>query len=136
MPQQLPRLTVAFAMFCEDYSPERPTDLRRMTTGIGGWRADQPPTVNLTLALGLWNAGGIGRVTCKLGIRRPDEDLVYLGEGEASVNDPGEMVLLPLRFTLTFEKAGTYWAVCEFDGTPLVEVPFTVSADPAPAFGG
>jgi hypothetical protein len=133
---ETPRLTVAFAMFCEDYAPERPTDLRHMTTGIGGWRADAPPTVNLTLALGLWNAGGPGTVRCRLGIRRPGEDVVYLGEGDTTVNDPGEMVILPLKLTLTFEKPGTYWAVCDFDAVPLVEVPFTVSADAAPAFGG
>ena len=134
MTGELPRLTVAFAMFCEDYNPERPTDLSRMTTGIGGWRADAPPTVNLTLALGLWNAGGSGNVSCRLGIQRPGEEVVYLGQGDAMVNDPGEMVLLPLKFTLTFETAGTYWAVCEFDSVKLVEVPFTVSPDPAPAF--
>jgi hypothetical protein len=134
VPHELPRLTVAFAMFCEDYAPERPTDLRRMTTGIGGWSSEAPPTLNLTLALGLWNAGGSGNVSCRLGIRRPGEDVVYLGQGDAMVNDPGEMVLLPLKFTLTFEKAGTYWAVCEFDGVTLVEVPFTVSEEQAPAF--
>jgi hypothetical protein len=27
-----PRVTVAFAMFCQGYDPERPTDLRQMTT--------------------------------------------------------------------------------------------------------
>ena len=45
-----PRLTVAFAMFCQGYDPERPTDLRQMTTGIGGWHTDAPPTHELTLA--------------------------------------------------------------------------------------
>ena len=76
-----PRLTVAFAMFVQSYDPERPTDLRHMTTGIGGWRADAPPTVELTLAMGLWNAGSEGRVTCRLVIRRPDDDIRYIGEG-------------------------------------------------------
>ena len=130
-----PRLSVAFAVFCQDYNPEQPTDLRRMTTGIGGWKADAPPTLELTLALGLWNAGEPGTVRCRLGVRRPGETVAYVGEGEATVSDPGEMVLLPLKLTLTFERAGTYWAVCEFDGRPLVEVPFTVSAEPPPAFG-
>jgi len=36
-----------------------------MTTGIGGWRAEAPPTVELTLAMGLWNSGGEGKVTCR-----------------------------------------------------------------------
>src|SRR4029079_13186303 len=42
-----PRVSVAFAMFCHDYDPESPTDLRQMATGIGGWTADEPPTVQL-----------------------------------------------------------------------------------------
>jgi hypothetical protein len=129
-----PRLTVAFAMFCQEYDPERPTDLRRMTTGIGGWRDGTPATHQLTLAMGLWNAGGPGTVRCRLGIRRPGDDPLYVGEGDATVNDLGEMVILPLKFTFTFDRPGVYWAVCEFDGQPLVEVPFSVSADPAPAF--
>jgi len=129
-----PRLTVAFAMFCQGYDPERPTDLRQMTTGIGGWDPDAPPTHELTLALGLWNAGGEGTVRCRLGMRRPGDDVELLGEGEAVVRDPGEMVILPLKFTLTFDRPGTYWAICEFNGDPLVEVPFTVSEEPAPAF--
>jgi hypothetical protein len=127
-----PRLTVAFAMFCHDYDPERPTDLRQMTTGIGGWTAGDPPTIQLTLAIGLWNAGGPGRVRCRMGVRRPGDEVQYLGEGEATVDDSGEMVILPLKFTLTFEQPGTYWAIGEFDGQTLVEVPFTVTADPAP----
>jgi hypothetical protein len=122
-------------MFCQGYDPERPTDLRQMTTGIGGWSAEAPPTVELTLAMGLWNAGGAGRVTCRIGIRRPGEDTTFLGEGETTVQDPGEMAILPLKMTLTFEKAGTYWAICEFGGQPLVEVPFSVSEDPAPTAG-
>jgi len=122
-------------MFVLDYDPEHPTDLRRMTTGIGGWTSVAPPTVELTLAIGLWNAGGAGTVTCKLGVRRPGDDLQFIGEGDASVSDPGEMVILPLKFTLTFDRPGTYWAIAEFDGQQLVEVPFSVSADPAPAFG-
>jgi hypothetical protein len=126
-------LTVAFAMFCQDYDPARPTDLRHMTTGIGGFQADDPPTLALTLALGLWNAGEAGVVRCRLGVRRPGADVEYVGEGDTTVHDPGEMVILPLKFTLTFTVPGTYWAVCEFDGRPLVEVPFTVSADPPPA---
>jgi hypothetical protein len=44
-PTETPRVTVAFAMFCQSYDPNRPTDLRQMTTGIGGWKADDPPTV-------------------------------------------------------------------------------------------
>ena len=123
-------------MFVLDYDPERPTDLRRMTTGIGGWTAVAPPTVELTLAIGLWNAGAPGKVVCRLGVRRPGEDVQFVGEGDTQVNDPGEMVILPLKLTLTFERPGTYWAVVEFDGQPLVEVPFTVSADVSPAFGG
>lgn len=129
-----PRLTVAFAVFVQGYDPERPTDLRQMTTGIGGWRAEAPPTVELTLAMGLWNAGGEGRVTCKLGVRRPDEDVQFIGEGDTTVRDAGEMVVLPLKMTLTFERPGTYWAIGEFGGERLVEVPFTVTADAPPAF--
>jgi len=128
-----PRVTVAFAMFCQGYDPERPTDLRQMTTGIGGWTADPAPTVELTLAIGLWNAGGAGPVRCRLGVRRPGEDVVYLGEGDTTVSEPGEMAILPLRFTLTFERPGIYWAIGEFDGVPIVEVPFSVSAAPPPA---
>ena len=131
----VPRLTVAFAVFVQSYDPERPTDLRQMTTGIGGWRAEAPPTVELTLAMGLWNAGGEGKVTCKLGVMRPGEEVRYIGEGDTVVNDAGEMVVLPLKMTLTFEKPGTYWAIGEFDGVRLVEVPFTVTGDAPPAFG-
>ena len=127
-----PRLTVAFAMFVQNYNPEQPTDLRQMTTGIGGWREEAPPTMQLTLALGLWNTGAAGRVTCKLGVRRPDEDLKYIGEGDTDVTDSGEMVVLPLKMTLTFDRPGVYWAIGEFDGVRLVEVPFTVTADAAP----
>lgn len=127
-----PRVTVAFAMFCHDYDPDHPTDLRQMTTGLGGWTADEPPTVQLTLAVGLWNAGGAGQVVCKVGVRRPGEDVAYLGEGDTTVEDQGEMVIMPLKMTLTFERAGTYWAIVEFSGERLIEVPFTVSADPAP----
>lgn len=105
-----------------------------MTTGLGGWTEAEQPTVELTLAMGLWNAGAPGEVTCRLGVRKPDEDFFYVGEGSTTVRDPGEMVILPLKFTLTLDRPGTYWAVCEFDGTPLVEVPFTVATDPAPAF--
>jgi hypothetical protein len=130
-----PRVTVAFAMFCQGYDPERPTDLRQMTTGIGGWTAETPPTVQLTLAIGLWNAGGPGRVSCRIGVRRPGEETKYLGEGETEVNDPGEMAILPLKFSLTFERPGVYWAVAEFAGVPLVEVPFSVSEAPAPTVG-
>jgi len=129
-----PRLTVAFAMFCQDYDPERPTDLRHMTTGLGGWTAEAQPTVELTLALGLWNAGGPGEVRCRLGVKRPGDDVHFIGEGTTSVSDAGEMVILPLKFSLTIDRPGTYWAVSEFDGQPLVEVPFTVTAEPAPAF--
>jgi len=129
-----PRVTVAFAMFCKDYNPERPTDLRTMTTGIGGWTADDPPTMELTLAIGLWNAGGAGTVRCRLGVRRPGDDVQYLGEGDTTLNDPGEMAILPLKFRLTCDRPGVYWAIGEFDGRMLVEVPFSVSADPAPAF--
>jgi hypothetical protein len=132
----MPRLSVAFAMFVQGYDPSRPTDLRQMTTGIGGWRADAPPTIELTLAIGLWNAAERGRVTCRLGVARPDEDVRFIGEGDADVTEPGEMVVLPLKFTLTLDRPGTYWAVGEFDGQRLVEVPFTVTADAAPAFRG
>jgi hypothetical protein len=131
-----PRVTVAFAMFCQKYDPARPTDLREMTTGIGGWKADDPPTVELTLAVGLWNAGGAGEVTCRLGVRRPGEDVTYLGEGTTYIEAPGEMAIVPLKLTLTFDRPGTYWAVGEFDGQTLVEVPFSVSEQPPPAFGG
>ena len=121
-------------MFVQQYDPERPTDLRHMTTGIGGWRAEAPPTVELTLAIGLWNAGPERRVTCRLGVRRPDEEVRYIGEGDTTVTDAGEMIVLPLKMTLTFEMPGTYWAIGEFEGERIVEVPFTVSADRAPAF--
>lgn len=131
-----PRVTVAFAMFCQSYDPSRPTDLRQMTTGIGGWLAEAPPTVELTLAVGLWSAGGAGRVDCRVGVRRPGEDIVYVGEGDTQIEAPGEMTIMPLKLTLTFNRPGTYWAICEFDGQPLVEVPFSVSEAPAPAFGG
>ena len=131
-----PRLTVAFAMFVQGYDPERPTDLRQMTTGIGGWTEEAPPTIELTLAMGLWNAGGNGKVTCRLGVVRPGEDVRYVGEGDTTVNDPGEMIVLPLKMTLICDRPGTYWAVGEFDGLRLVEVPFTVTADAPPAFGG
>jgi hypothetical protein len=127
-----PRLTVAFAMFVQQYDPERPTDLRQMTTGIGGWRAEAPPTVPLTLAVGLWNKGGPGRVSCRIGVVRPGENVQYIGEGDTTVADPGEMVVLPLKLTFTFDRPGTYWLIGEFDGRPLVEVPFTVSADAPP----
>ena len=130
-----PRLSVAFAMFVLEYDPEKPTDLRRMTTGIGGWTAVAPPTVELTLAIGLWNAGAPGQVACKLGIRRPGDEIHFIGEGDTHVTEPGEMVILPLKVTLTFDRPGTYWAICEFNGDPIVEVPFTVSEDPAPAYG-
>lgn len=122
-----PRVSVAFAMFCQEYDPDQPTDLRRMTTGIGGWRPGEPPTVELTLAVGLWNAGGPGRVQTRVGVRRPGEDVVYLGEADTTVEDPAELAVLPLKLTLTFDRPGTYWAICEFDGRPVVEVPFTVS---------
>ena len=126
------RLTVAFAMFVQNYDPEHPTDLRQMTTGIGGWRAEAPPTMQLTLALGLWNTGAARRVTCKLGVQRPGEALQFIGEGDTDVTEAGELVVLPLKMTLTFDQPGTYWAVGDFDGQRVVEVPFTVSADPAP----
>jgi hypothetical protein len=103
-----------------------------MTTGIGGWRGSDPPTVELTLALGLWNRGGPGRVSCRLGIIRPGDDTTWLGEGDALVEASGELAILPLKLTLTFDRPGTYWAVCEFDGQLLVEVPFSVSEAPPP----
>jgi hypothetical protein len=131
-----PRVTVAFAMFCQSYDPNRPTDLRQMTTGIGGWKAEDPPTVELTLAIGLWSAGSPGRVDCRVGVRRPDDDVVYIGEGDTQIEAPGEMAIMPLKLTLTCDRPGTYWAVCEFDGRPLVEVPFSVSDAPPPAAGG
>jgi hypothetical protein len=121
-------------MFVQEYDPSRPTDLRHMTTGIGGWNPVEPPTVELTLALGLWNAGGPGTVHCRLGVVRPGEMIQYLGEGDTAVNDPGEMIILPLKMTLRFDRPGTYWAMCEFDGVTLAEVPFTVSSDAPPAF--
>ena len=127
-----PRLTIAFAMFCQEYDPERPTDLRHMTTGLAGWTDDPSPIVELTLAMGLWNAGGSGQVRCRLGVRRPDDEMQYIGEGDTVVNDPGEMVILPLKFTLTLDRPGTYWAIAEFDGVALAEVPFTVTAEPPP----
>ena len=120
-------------MFCEAYDPQYPTDLRRMTTGIGGWPAAAPPTVELTLAIGLWCAAA-GRITCRFGVRRPGEETVYIGEGETEVDHPGEMAILPLKLTLTFERPGIYWAIGEFDGQPLVAVPFSVSDAPPPAF--
>jgi hypothetical protein len=122
-------------MFCEGYDPNHPTDLRRMTTGIGGWRADAPPTIELTLALGLWSTAA-GRIGCRFGIRRPGESTVYIGEGDTFVEGPGEMAIMPLKLTLTFDRAGIYWAVCEFDGVPVVEVPFSVSEEPPPAAAG
>lgn len=131
-----PRVTVAFAMFCQSYDPARPTDLRQMTTGIGGWTADSPPTLALTLAIGLWSAGGAGRVDCRVGVRRPGDDIVYVGEGDTQIETPGEMAIMPLKLTLTFDRPGIYWAVCEFDGHPLVEVPFSVSDAPPPAAAG
>lgn len=128
----MPRVSVAFAMFCHEYDPARPTDLRQMATGLGGWDAADHPTVQLTLAIGLWNAGAPGRVHCRIGIRRPGEETKYLGEADTAVEDPGEMAILPLKLTLTFDRPGTYWAVGEFDGRTLVEVPFTVTEDAAP----
>lgn len=127
-----PRVSVAFAMFCHEYDPDRPTDLRHMATGLGGWRGDQPSTTELTLAIGLWNAGSPGRVRCRVGVRRPGEEVRFLGEADAHVEDPGEMAILPLKLTLTFDRPGTYWAIGEFDGQVLVEVPFTVTAEQAP----
>lgn len=125
-------MTVAFAMFCQNYDPERPTDLRQMATGLGGWSEDAAPTVELTLAIGLWNAGGPGRVRCRLGIRRPDDEIAFFGEGDTEINETGEMAVLPLKFTLTLDRPGIYWAIGEFDGQTIVEVPFTVSGAPAP----
>ena len=125
-------LSVAFAMFVQNYNPEQPTDLRQMTTGIGGWRAEAPATMQLTLALGLWNTGAARQVTCKLGVQRPGEELQFIGEGNTDVTDSGELVVLPLKMTLTFDRPGTYWAVGEFDGERLVQVPFTVTAEAAP----
>jgi hypothetical protein len=123
-------------MFCQGYDPERPTDLRGMTTGLGGWTAERPPTIELTLAIGLWNAGGPGRIACRLGVRRPGEPITYVGEGDTVVQDAGEMAILPLKLTLTFERPGIYWAIGEFGGQPLVEVPFAVSEEPAPTVRG
>jgi hypothetical protein len=125
-------VTVAFAMFCQGYDPQRPTDLRQMTTGLGGWSAESPPTVELTLAVGLWNAGGAGRVSCRLGIRRPGEEPLFVGEGDTLMQEPGELAILPLKLKLTFDQPGIYWAIAEFGGQPLVEVPFSVTEDPAP----
>ena len=102
-----------------------------MTTGIGGWRAEAPPTVQLTLAIGLWNTGGAGRITCRLGVIRPGESMQFIGEGDTQVADSGEMVVLPLKMTLTFDQPGTYWAIGEFDGKRVVEVPFTVTCRPS-----
>src|SRR6187549_1269605 len=101
-----PRISVAFAMFCEGYDPAHPPDLGHMTTGIGGWSADAAPTVALTLAVGFWNAGAPGPVHCRVGIRRPGEDLFYLGEGDTLMEEPGEMAIMPLKLTLTFEQPG------------------------------
>jgi hypothetical protein len=130
---EAPRLTTAFAMFVQEYDPERPTDLRQMTTGIGGWRAEAPPTVQLTLAVGLWNTGGAGRVTCRVGVVRPGDEVQFIGEGDTTVAEQGELVVLPLKLTFTFDRPGTYWAIGDFDVRRLVEVPFTVSADAPPA---
>jgi hypothetical protein len=136
MSQPVPsRVSVAFAMFCEGYDPAFPTDLRRMTTGIGGWQADDPPTIELTLAVGLWSLEA-GRIACRFGIRRPGDDVVYFGEGDTTVDEPGEMAIMPLRLTVTLDRPGVYWAICEFDGRPLVQVPFSVSEAPPPAAGG
>lgn len=123
-------------MFVTDYDPQRPTDLNKLTTGLGGWTSVAPPTVELTLAIGLWNAGAPGQVMCRLGVKRPGGDVRYLGEGDTQVSEPGEMVILPLKFTITFDLPGTYWAVADFDGQRLVEVPYTVTAEASPAFGG
>jgi hypothetical protein len=120
-------------MFCQGYDPQQPTDLRHMTTGIGGWNAEAPPTIELTLAIGLWNAGGAGQVGCRLGIQRPGEEVVYLGEGDTQVEGPGELAVLPLKLTLTCDRTGTYWAIGEFNGQRLVEVPFSVTDEPPPA---
>jgi len=134
--QSTPRVAVAFAMFCQGYDPAHPTDLRQMTTGIGGWTADAPPTVELTLAIGLWNTASAGRVACRIGVCRPDDDVVYIGEGDTQIEAAGEMALMPLKFTLTLDRPGLYWAIGEFDGQVLVEVPFSVSEAPPPAAAG
>jgi hypothetical protein len=131
-----PRMTVAFAMFCKTYDPERPTDLRTMITGIGGWSEADPPALDLTLALGLWNAGGAGTVRLRLGVRRPGCETEYVGEGDTTVQEAGEMVILPLKVSLTFDQPGIYWALCEFAGQPLIEVPFSVSEAPSPSAPG
>lgn len=123
-------------MFCHNYDPSQPTDLRQLATGLGGWSPDEPATADLTLALGLWNTGAPGVVRCRVGIKRPGEDVKYLGEADAALDDPGEMAILPLKLTVTFDRPGTYWAIGEFDGQTLVEVPFTVTADPAPTARG
>ena len=130
---ETPRMTVAFAMFCKTYDPERPTDLRTMITGIGGWTEADPPTLDLTLALGLWNAGGAGMVRLRLGVRRPERETEFVGEGDTTVRETGEMVILPLKVSLTFDQPGIYWAVCEFDGRLLIEVPFSVTETASPA---
>ena len=119
-------------MFCHGYDPEQPTDLRQMTTGLGGWRADRPPTVELTLAVGLWSAGGTGLVSCRLGLTRPGGEPVFVGEGHTMLQEPGELAILPLKLTLTLDRPGIYWAICEFGGHRLVEVPFSVTEEPAP----
>ena len=126
MDHPAPRVTVAFAMFCDGYDPDYPTDLRRLTTGVSGWTAAAPPTVDLTLAIGLWNAGAPGPVRCRIGIRRPDEGITYIGEGDAMLEEPGELAIMPLKLTLTCDRPGTSWGICEIAGKPLVEVPFTV----------
>jgi hypothetical protein len=72
------------------------------------------------------------RSACRLGLRRPDEETEYIGEGDTEVTESGELVVLPLKLTLTFDRPGTYWAIGEFDGERLVEVPFTVTAEPPP----
>jgi hypothetical protein len=128
MPDQAlaPRVSVAFAMFCEHYDPDRPTDLRNLITGISGWSAENPPVVELTLAIGLWNAGAPGPVHCRIGIRRPDEGVTFIGEGDATLEEAGELAIVPLKLTLTCDRPGTYWGICELAGKPLVEVPFTV----------
>ena len=103
-----------------------------MATGIGGWSAEAPPTVHLTLALGLWSAGGAGIVRCRIGVRRPGDEITYLGEGDTTVDEAGELVIMPLKLTFTLDRPGTYWAIGEFQGQPLVEVPFSVTDEPAP----
>jgi hypothetical protein len=65
-------------------------------------------------------------------MERPGEDVKFLGEADATVEDAGEMAILPLKMTFTFDRPGTYWAIGEFDGARLVEVPFTVTAEDAP----